>query len=258
MANYPREFLIPYLKDIHALHLALEKLQDRLDQLKQQKRSLERGSHFRAHPQTPCYEAANGGFFIGLGAFSFMCALPMFGIGRVFAGIFCILIGSMEITIGTIRYVQVSRENTQKEKQYSEKLAAYHAHQRKNDSQHSAIPALVDEIQLCEAEIQRAEDTLQQIYSANIIPEPYRQPEAAAFLYTWFRTGNADDLDTACKVFSLIEANRLDQTVADQSEAILQEYCKLTDENLNSDPAMPESRTATEAYFAAANYLRGL
>lgn len=276
MAKYQRAFLIPHLKDICALHLALGKLEERLDMLENQKRSMERAP-FRIYPMKPCYEAENGVFFLCMGAFSLMMAFWMFWDRIIAFGLFCTLIAFMSLTVGGIRYIQVTRENEKKEALYKQKLATYQESQQKQASRKKEIPGLDREIEACEKEILRAKATLQSLYGANIIPPEYQTAKAAMFLHIWFGNGTPNDLDTALQVFSLLgEENQVNGGTADQSEDMIAQYLQfaeqgkspdgermtrklnqlfLTEEERDTYQAIIRGNLATMEYFSTAKYL---
>ena len=282
MAKYQREFLVPYLRNIYALHLALHKLQERLAVLDRQKCSLERGVHCVTKPTEPCYEAANGVFLLGCGIYSFLMAFVMFVFDLGFLGWFCILCGTMAIILGALRYVLVTRENTSKEEKYNEKLAKYLETQTQNQGERKGIPLIADEIHQCKTEIEKVQDALERVYCTNVIPGRYQDIYAARFLYNWFDTGSPNDLDTAFDVFALLETNaQPDRIVTDQTESILEHYLpsasqhrpseaqqkhtanmhsKLNQMNVSREErntylAMLESSATATAYFATADYL---
>lgn len=285
MAKYRREFLVPYLRDIYALHLALHKLQERLAVLEHQKCSLERGAHSVAKPMAPCYEAANGVFLLCCGMYCFLMSFVMFIFNFGFLGWFFILCGIMAIILGALRYSLVSKENARKEERYNEKLAAYHQMQTKNEGGRKDIPLVADEILQCKAEIEKVKAALQRVYCTNVIPGRYQDIYAARFLYNWFDTGSPNDLDTAFNVFALLETNaKPDRIITDRTESILKYYLPLpkqhrspeaqqkhtanmeskinrmnvSKEERNTYLAMIGSSADATAYFATADYLMKL
>lgn len=279
MSKYQREFLIPYLEDAYALHIALHKLQERLAVLERRKNSLERGPRFVEVPVTPQYEAANGIFLIGLGLFTFFSSFVMSSFKLNIFVWFCLLFAIMAAVVGVMRYVKVTRENANKESRYNEKLLAYRQFQGKNSGKKSELSMIVNEIQQCQCEIERAQAALQTVYAAKIIPGNYRNIDAVRFLHAWFCTGNGSDLGTALQVYSLVGANAaINQTVTSNTESILRQYLQfsteepspeahialmqrrinqpgISEEERNAYHAMLEGKTAATAYFAGADYL---
>ena len=285
MARYQREFLVPYLRDVCALHLALHKMQERLDSLDYRKRALERGVHSGEKPREPFYDPANGVFAIVCGVFTFFFSFVMFWLNIDFLGWFMILGSIIEVIFGAVRYGDVTKENSNKKEAYDYQLAEYQEIQRKNEKARQSIPSIVNEMRECRLEMERVEDALRRVYYANVIPRHYRNMYAAVFLYDWFSTGRSDDLDMALNMFVLEEIKeKLDRIIANQKEIILNQYLQLAEqrrslelqeehasmmesklnqinasnEERNTYLAMIESNTATTAYFATANYLTRL
>lgn len=237
MAKYRREFLIPYFENVSALHLALHKLQNQLTVLKQRKSALKNVPHCVVAPEKPCYEAANGVFFLGLGAYLLMFSLIMF-VFRLYAlTLICAVISIMAITIGTIRYVQVTRQNNRIKEKYKHRLAHYLETKKEHDLNRDALSSIETEIQECETQIQRAIDALGNVYQTNVIPQHHQNIYAAIFLYIWFRSGRPNNLDMALKILQdeLIK-EKLDQFITKKQETILKQH--LLDAQKNGSPKL--------------------
>ena len=280
MAKYRKEFLIPYLRDISALHLAQHKLQERFDLLDEQRFASEKGKH-TAPPQPPRYEASNGSFFLFMGGYTLFLALAIYIIYPNFFVYVCLFLGIIALLIGGIRYIQVTQENRKKELKYIQRLDHY---QQAQDSltQQPALPEIEKELSECGSEIQRVQEALEHVYRCGIIPEQYQNLDAAVFLYIWFESGKSNSLDMTFKILEdhKIQAN-LDQFIANKREHILKQYLRsakhyrtqeqlkkhtaqltskvnhvtASDEERNFYLAMVESNTVTLTYFANTKYI---
>ena len=277
MANYQREFMVPYLRDVSALHLALHKLEQRLGVLDQQKDALDADIHFIEMPRNPHYEAANGVFLLGCGIYGFLLSIMMFTNGAILLGWLCILCGIMGTVVGTLRYVLVSRDNSRKEEQYDQKFSEYLQVQRQNKRRQNSLSAIVKEIQECQTEIASLKDTLGRVYATNVIPEQYRNMDATVFLYVWFAADRPNDLQMALNIFAHEDIKKkLDRIIENRTESFLNPYLRsagrqqnataatmrsklnqmeVSDEERNTYLTMMESNIATAAYFATAKYL---
>ena len=251
MAKYQREFLIPYLNDIAALHLALHKLESRLAVLERQKSELERGRCQSIQPQEPRYPLANGGFMIGMGAFLLITALWMFVMKLPVIGLFGAIGGLMGITAGSILYARTATDNARHDRNYNHRLMEYQRLEIQNRQDREAIPGIEAEAAVCQAEILRVKDALEAAHSANIIPREFRNVSAVMFLHSWFSQGASNDLDAALNTYSLVESGiSLEQMIANEGECLLKEYLH---------PAQPsETSSPATAYFASATYLASL
>ena len=251
MAKYQRDFLISYIKDMTALHLALHKLEARLEQLERQKCALERGIHRSVQPQKPRYKLANGGFLMGIGVFTLISSLWMFVMKLAVLGCFGIVGGLMGITAGSLLYHRTAQENACQDRIYSLRLMEYQKLKLKNQQEREAIPGIEAEMAECEAEICRVKDALQTVHDADIIPARFRNVSAAIFLHSWFGQGGSGDLDAALNTYALVESNiSLEQMIAGEGECLLKEYLH---------PAQPsETSSPATAYFASATYLASL
>ena len=260
MAKYQREFLIPYLNDITALHLALHKLESRLAVLERQKSALERGRCQSIQPQEPCYLLTNGGFMIGMGVFTMATALWMFVMKLPVIGLFGAVGGLMGVIAGLILHTRASREHQRQNRNYNRRLMEYQRLEMQNRQDQEAIPGLEAETAVCQAEILRVKDALEAAHSANIIPREFRNVSAVMFLHSWFSQGTSNDLDAALNTYSLVESGiSLEQMIANEGQELLNAYLHPQDQppTPGSEDQGPD-RSAAAGYFATADYLSEL
>jgi hypothetical protein len=262
VAKYQREFLIPYLNDITVLHLALHKLESRLERLEHQKSALERGMRLSMQPQEPRYPLANGGFMIGMGAFLLINALWMFVMKLPVVGLFGAIGGLMGIIAGSVLYVRTARDTARHDRNYNHRLMEYRRLEIKNRQDREAIPGIEAETAVCQAQISRVKDALEAAHSANIIPQQFRNVSAVMFLHSWFGQGTSNDLDAALNTYSLVESGiSLEQMIANEGQELLNAYLHPQDQPQPPDsdsPALRQSRSAATGYFATADYLAKL
>lgn len=242
MAKYQRDFLVPYLRNIAALELALHKLQKQLTVLEDRRETAE-NAFCGGIPMQPVYEAANGVFFLGLGAFTFLFSAPLFFVEFYFLGLCLAMSGVMEIIIGVVRYHKVTRENTEKEKRYNLKLAEYQEARKKHIQERQFLPQILSGIQQCNAEIQRVQETLDQVYAANVIAPYARGLYTSVFLYIWFATGKPNDLQLALESFHIQTVKtKLDQILSAENDTLLDQYLRFV-----SQPRLQELQEETVA-----------
>ena len=285
MSKYHSEFIVTYLKDLFALHLALNKTQEQLVELVQQRCALDQNIPRAVAPMIPHHEAANGVFSLGAGLFSFMLSGLSFLYKFALCGWFFVLLGMMSIVIALLQYRRVSQENSRQEHHYQEKLEIYQTAQRKNEEQQQAICAIDNEIHQCQTEIEQAWRSLRQVYRVNLIPKSHRNMDSTILLYHWFDTGIVDDLDAALEMVSL-EQNKeqLQRIITEAGEDLLEQYQKMAQQrqhpvvqqaytllmqskldqlDLSEDDqqtylSMIESNHTAMAYFAKAKYIEQL
>lgn len=134
----------------------------------------------------------------------------------------------------------------------------------------------------CSSELSNAKKILEKAYRANIIPSRYRNLYAVSYLYEYFNSSNANDLDMIIQTLLLdniqkqllIIQQKLDQIISNQQDMLyeLQGICQKAErieqnsqkqlqslarqernQELQSQYlSMIESNTAATAYFSAA------
>lgn len=300
MARYNREFLVPYLQDICALHLVQRELNNRIDKTKGTIWNYNRGYTAGKPPECKYYKNDAGciGLLFGLvGGFMFVvgivsligifmgeCPAPVFfGLGSFVA----IALGAMILYYEFTDYADTERKNKVSQELYEIEKQEYEERvqccQQKTAEGKARIPALQQKISFYEGELKRISGLLEQLYGANVIARQYRGLYPAVFLYDWFSTSGADDLDNALNMFVLEQIKaKLDQIIENQAEIILnqrmimanqhqalaeqrshnaymrEKACQISAsmEEQERYLSMIEGNTAANAYFTAAAYLK--
>lgn len=290
MACYNRDFLVPYLRSICALHLTERRLREHLWKLEDKEKSLIRGQSYEK-PKYPEQESVGCGtiMLLAFGAMLLFCGIGLRfdlssidGSDRMMILIFLFLGGLM--LWGGIASVRESKNNHEYDVQiYKRKLAQYEQVQRNNTDLRKKLPNVRSEIGKCEQEIVRVQQLLDQLYRANIVPAQYRGIYPSVYLYDWFSTSQANDLDHALTMYVLEEIRtKLDTIIENQSTMIINQEIMMSNQRksleeqrahnnmmrikLNSIQAtqdeqlrytkMIEAEAATCAYFATADYIR--
>ncbi len=292
MARYNRAFLVPYLQSVCALELAANKLANRDNKLAGQIQQMQNGKYNpvpkrqEPEPEITCGRLISillGVFFIGLALLMLMGILMYKERGMFWAVALLGSIGGFFLW-GAISSIKESNErNASQENKYRKALENYENIRIENKNALRKIPQVQGEQQNCLAERRKVATTLQRVYSANIIPRQYRNIYAAVYLYDWFSTSQADDLDMALNMFVLEEIKaKLDRIIANQTEIILnqcimtanqqrsyeqqKQHSEMMQRKLDQIQASNDERnnylnmiacnTEATAYFAAASYLQ--
>ena len=283
MARYNREFLVPYLENLCALHIAKWKIETKCQEIKNKQNELNYQIYMLKEPEEPV-----------------LCDMGM-QIGGLVTGVILVIISFFNILIIsflagllgwflTIVYgiwlYKVKSDNETIERSYSSAVYAYNQklwELRKKEDDYG-IYAFAH-YSLYEERKKEIDSMLQKVYQANIIPRRYRDIYVAVYLYDWFSTSMADDLDTALNTYVLEKIkDKLDQIINQLAESLLNqrmiienqkktieqqerhhkemmgrlECLQLTAEEQNCYLNMIEANTAVSAFFSAADYIRDL
>lgn len=290
MAKYNREFLVPYLQNICALHLAKDKIEDQYASLYFKEKKLQDGAKKLPAPPTPPTEEHSFFGIVGLiGGISslFLGFICYFFELSILAG-FLYILGACHLFVAWFSYTSTNDKNEEKKAKYKTAMDKYNKEFQKIQSENKhlrehELPAVQAKLRVSLREKKKVERLLVEMYDVNIIPSRYRDIYVAIYLYDWFSTSQADDLDMALSMFVLEEIkDKLDTIIANQAEIILNQcmilanqqksfeqqhqYNQMMQSKLNRIAAsneerniylsMIESNTAATAYFAAADYIR--
>lgn len=285
MATYNREFLVPYLHDLCSLQFAKNGLEEHYSELCDEKEALE------AEPCPPAFyseEITTVTFGLGFGI--------AFGIAGVLGGMVMLTISDAFLSVmgvlcllgyGALIFI-CSAAISENKKKLAANIAANQELREEMEELEKAhledlarIPEVEKQLEWCKSEIEKVDRLLKETYDVNIIPGKYRDEYAIVYLYDWFSTSRADDLDMALNTYVLEEIkDRLDDVINNQSAIILgqsiiaanqerqletqeQQYASLKEKLHRMDMAledqnvylgMIESNTRATSFFAAADY----
>lgn len=294
MAKYNREFLVPYLQNICALHLAYSKLENKIIEISSEDLPYLKRGKPNPKPEKPeVLDTFSGGGFASLVIGSIMLVLILFAFslesetnaGDIFILFFGIALCLLMIYFPVHSIKGRMKRNEYEQLRYQHDMAQYEKIAEYNQKLRTLVPDYEEKFEYYKQERDRIDILLDQVYDANIIPRRYRDIYAAVYLYDWFSTSQADDLDMALNMFVLEEIKeKLDIIIARQSESILNQRIMLanqqksleqqqrhsammrsklnriaaSNEERNIYLSMIESNTAATAYFAAADYISSL
>ncbi len=226
MASYNREFLLPYLQNLCALEL------------------VNFGFFAKSHKSQKKIEAFQKE--LSNNPKPYPMDIPILTKGRIASLIvgtllLCIAIGGYIINakqgevsstdnlaqallygivgwlfwIGAVKcFISAAREARYEEKEYYPyRLKEYEKTEAKNKKiREQELPAAQQEKQQWDAEFERSDALLKQLYSVNIIPRKYRDIHAIAYLYDLFSTSRADDIDAALERY---DPNKLEDELTE-------------------------------------------
>lgn len=291
MARYDREFLVPYLEDICALHLSKQRLNGMILASRDETSRINLTAlRSVTAPKLEKYKTDTDGVGLGGGFVGVLCLLA------VVPSVFAALIFDMSILIVSLillvigmtmssRYrdakdvvnAEIKERNDEKEREHAlAEMAALIAVKPQ-------VEAVERRIKVYEEEIRKVDMLLEQLYSVNVIPRWYRDLYPAVYLYDWFSNSRADDLDMALNTLVLEQIkDRLDAIIRNQSEMIINQRIMIANQRQCMEQAerhhqmllskldrigasvedqkmylsMIEANTAANVYFSAANYLK--
>lgn len=292
MARYNREFLVPYLHNICALHLTVRKINRKIDALSREIKRLNEGQPVpvASWPEEPQKFTVESGCGMTFGLLCvFLCIL---GFGMASGDFGLTILYLVSGAIGFFCITTVINVYKSEKEQYEIACVQYEIDDKlrqevmaENQRWKDRVPAVTEERTRWRKERSRVEKLLQQAYAVNIIPKYYRDIYPAVYLYDWFSTTQEDDVAMALNMFVLEEIKaKLDRMISNQSEIILNQYIQEAnhrrameqrddhhrqlmskldrisdqDEDRNNYLRMIASTSAADAYFSAARYLRNL
>lgn len=291
MARYHREFLVPYLQDLYSLYIAENKVQKAINAKELQ---IERycKEPYVPEPKEPkyaedsigCIGLLSLGWIVAAGFFLVLGILPSFVVVLFIMGMMLFIplfIYDLKSASDGRKYNRAVEDRYNRDmKQWKEdKEIAQKEHERNLE----VIPYLQSEVDELTSEQRTIQIMRRNAYNANVIPGHYRNFYTIVYLYDWFSTSGADDLDHALSMYVLEEIkSRLDRIIEQQSDMILNQrimmakqqesidqqnhHSQMMRRKLNQIQAtederlryekMIECNTAATAYFAAANYFK--
>lgn len=253
MARYNRDFLVPYLRNVYALHLAEEKagadFAETVMRLHECEKVQKTGGVIMPKPPKEennfsfgrLISILGGVFLIG---YMFQICMLFFedppsikdDLGIIVFGWAAIL---LLIALGLVMIIVPVRRALKESAEYNELLQTYEYNKERaieTGEKNIAIAqrnitALEGKLQKIREEEDRIRAVRDRLYGVNIIPSHYRNLYAAAYLHEWFSTGASDDLDHALSMFVLEEIKaRLDKVIENQREIIINQQIQIANQ----------------------------
>lgn len=242
MAKYDRQFLVPYLQDVCALHMADKLLQEKVFQMQIEISNLQRGQEIKP-PEAPEPEKTWSSFNLIVGGMAGILLLsPLVLMGtlldpaatatqRKLAIVLTIMIVPMGFFLWTIsagQAIGATKKNKAKEKEFKKNLFFYYEAKKEMEDERKAareeISKLEQRIGALKEEREKLAILLKEAYDANVLPTGYRDIYAAVFLYDFFSSSRSDDLDLALSAYGREQVkDRLNAMISNQAESILKE-----------------------------------
>lgn len=294
MAKYNRDFLVPYLQNLCALYFAKDKLFKLHRSLVGEINEIEKGKplYSPAYPEfVPIWTIGRviaimvSFVFLLLGIFLFYSYIEYGGSFYLVDALFFFAIVVVCIW-SVIRLIQDDKlRNKDRLSEYERLLHIDREIKRENDKAREQLPALKEKKKQCFDELVRLKKLIDQAEAANVIPGQYRGEYAAVYLYDYFAHSREDDVAMALNTFVLEQIkDKLDIIIRNQSDMILNQcmmlanqrssmeqqeaYAAMMESKLNQIQAsneernqylsMIESDTNSIAFFATAEYIRGI
>ena len=234
MARLNRDFLVPYLQDICSLHLLNYKLDARARELGRAIWRLENDPK----PKGPCMpsdEEIPIGSVLALIFCGGALILDAIGIVVMLIGVGgflgCLL--ALAVGFGGLILFSFAAESYDKIQSVREKnQRAWDTYHRECDSldkrveqwreRRSELTPLKSELAGTAIEKGKVNSLLSKAYSANVIPNQYRNIYAAIYLYQWFEGSSEDDIGMALNTFVLEQVKeKLDRVIENQASIML-------------------------------------
>lgn len=228
MAQYDRNILVPYLRDVCSVEILCSRIQKEINTTSNEIQSLKNTIGQRIiDPAPPVMsndtENSDGGIIAFLLIFSvgfFVAVTPLWiiGIGIMLFGAFGVAMCMSD----------KSEEKERNEKSYKEEADRYSRVIKNNMIARGRVPQLQSRLVMKQADykslssaLSEAKKLRNEVYSVNIIPTKYRNYRCAYYLYDYFNTGRESDLDKIIQTLLLDEINQKLDRVIMQNEEIL-------------------------------------
>ena len=239
MANYDRNFLVPYLRDLCCTEMLVKKLEQDAQHYGSEANKYAKWANQKYEdPKRPVladYEVENqgneevlgvgtivGGIFLCLSSsiLGVIVGVPLFGWGVIML----LICAAEKKTAGEIQ-----------QKKYEEALRNYEKCLARNKKNREAQPQWRMSEQKWRSQesktkkdLQKARAIKEKLYAVNIIPSRYRTIHAAYYLYDYFESGRETDLDRVIQTMLLEEIiQRMDKLISQNQEILLNQRMQI-------------------------------
>lgn len=261
MAKYSREFLVPYLEDLCALHFAELEVCAKMFEIQREIIKLRHGRELEPPEQPDKIEAWDffsvlcaiaGGFLMGASPIVLIAALlGQAGTMPIGMGVFLTMVsfgmGFFIWRLFVAPAIEASKYNDEAQQAYFKEKVLYketkEKMEREDEELRKRIPALEKKLNFYSDERKKISKVLENAYAANVLPLQYRDIYAAIYLSDYFTNSRADDLDQVLNTYVLKQIkDKLDTIIENQRKSILNQRLMLA----NQQRALEEQRAHNE------------
>lgn len=248
MALLKRDFFVPYVKNLCALHLLRGKLKERMEYIRYEIETVKKGQP-EPRPTRPNYETPwSGGRILGVFlavVWAVIWIIAPDDIAPSFNFVSFLFVAVSVVIIGFIIYgVKCDIDNNDYEKTRYEEEArqAKRIHDQNVQNRERKLPGLWNELEECRAAYEETSRVLLEMYDANVIPGQYRNIHSVIYLYDWFSKSREEDLGLALNTFVLEQIkDKLDTIIRNQGDILLNQQMQLS--------LQMQSNEEQESYF---------
>lgn len=246
MAKYDRKILLPYLRNLYSIELILHKLHKKqtsllasLDELEQLRTADAPPEEVAApSPVDVILPAGCGVLFLILSVTLGICSLS-FGLFFQMPAFICALI----MLAFVIFYLIKLRQYTCRKKEYAQycsDLETYHSQEGNRRSRNMEISRCRHQLDSTAKHVKEAAQFRRSLYSLNVIPLQYRTLQTARYLYEYFYTSKANDIDQVLQIYAVEKINEPDDAVpGKQGDLILKQRVRNA-QQVTSDPVLQQ------------------
>lgn len=242
MAKYDRKILLPYLRNLYSMELVLYRLQRKqkaihaaLEELNQLRASQEPPEEMAAPSPVSTIVLACLGllFFLMAAIFSLLSATidDIFQVPVLVAAL-AALACAIAWWIGRRQYVRQKKAYAQ----YCKELDAYQAQLDRRLELNKEIGKYKNQLISVTKHIKEAAQLRRSLYSLNVIPLQYRTLPTARYLYEYFYTSKANDIDQILQIYAVEKIREQSDRIPDkQIDLILNQRMRIA-QQMTSDP----------------------
>lgn len=260
MAQYEREFLVPYVEDICALYMCENVLVREVNKTRREINEITAQPAIRGPERPVCEEPweKNKGkviwsIIVILAAIWIISTDPGYGgplerMGREVINIASGLAAVVSVIVMIASIADASstkRFNDSVWAEYEEEVSIFKikwnaAMTAKEKKRREVLPYVEAENKKYSNDLKECRNLRRKLYSADVIPTKYRNEYAVMYLYDWFKHNRrADDMDLALNTFVLEQIkDRLDKMIMQLEEVIINQRIMIA----NQRQSMEEQR----------------
>lgn len=219
MANYNRQILIPYLRDVCSIEMMCEKLKREVDEWEAEINRLSAVRELKPNKE--------GQLFYGV--LAILAVLLGLFLSKVFSGAFCLILGCLVATffIGISIFLRLC-DMEQRNRKYKEvveackrKFATISQFEKQVPEHGILLREMKEYSSILRERLDKARKLKEDLYDVNIIPKNYRNIYASYYLYDYFNTSRETDLDKIIQTLLLEEIKQQLDKIIWQNESIL-------------------------------------
>jgi len=208
MARYDRRILLPYLRNVYTLEVFIQQRRAAHESMRCRLQALEADLALDAPPQKVPHPSPVAPLLLGFASLLLCCIAGMLGMLALSGSQFRIPFGVLLLIclVFLLLFSKKWSDYRKQNREFQQYCEAAEQYVQRSAGRSSLVQQIEDrkkELTLAAAQCNEAVILIHTLYNLNVIPVQYRTLSAVRYLFDYFLSSKADDIDTVLQSYAV-------------------------------------------------------